>query len=152
MLRVAGAFIASFVIVSWFVGHPPIKLPYPIAPPTIEIASDGGGMVGDYDKFYTYLRAAGIHVKITGACVSACTLVLSLPKDEVCVGPAAKFGFHLATEDGIPNMKVTQDLIRWYYPEEVQKWIEQHGPLTSDVIYMTAQEAIQLGVVKACEE
>ena len=118
--------------------------------PYIEIVEDNGGMVSDYATFYGYIRQAHIPVHVMGACISACTLVLSLPPGEVCVGPQARFGFHLATTNDVDNPATTQYLVEKYYSAAVQTWIKVHGPLVSIPIFMTAKDMISLGVLAAC--
>lgn len=117
----------------------------------VRIYDDGGGQISTYLEFYHRLQVANIPIRIEGACISACTLVLSLPRDEVCTTRDAKFGFHLASNakgEDLPGP--TAILVLIYYPPAVQAWIERHGPLKHDPIYMTGSDMIRLGVLKEC--
>jgi hypothetical protein len=124
-----------------------------VHPGVIVINDDGGGGVSDHVKFYNRIREAGIPVRIEGMCVSACTLVLDLPRNEVCITSTASFGFHLAS-DGDPNPNLTEALIRRFYPPAVQQWIKDytriHGKLSERVIYMTFDEIMDLDVLSEC--
>lgn len=119
---------------------------------SIRITDDNGGLVDDYIRFYERLRLSRVQVRIEGACISACTIVLSLPKSQVCITPEARLGFHLAhnVATNAPMPEATDDMIREYYPSIVQRWIKEHGPLKSSVTYMTGEEAISLGVLPPC--
>lgn len=141
-------FAVSAVIVGALM-VPFIVLPRP-SYATIVIQDDGGGMVGDYLKFYQMVRAAGIRIRVEGACISACTLLLSLPASEVCMLPGSKLGFHLARDENGLNRELTAELVKRFYPPPVQKWIERNGPLRDAPIYMSGEEAVSLGVVQPC--
>ena len=117
----------------------------------IVIGYDPGGNVGDYLRWYTRVAASGAVVHLNGACISACTLVLSLPPQDACIEPTAKLGFHLASVEGKDDPEATADLIATFYPAAVVKWIKDHGPLKSEPIYMTGKEAIELGVLRPCQ-
>src|ERR1035437_7064537 len=124
-----------------------------VHPGVIVISDDSGGSVSDHVKFYNRIREAGIPVRIEGLCVSACTLVLELPRTQVCITSTASFGFHLAS-DGEPNANLTDALIRRFYPPAVQAWIKDytrlHGKLSERVIYMTIDEVMALNVLSEC--
>jgi hypothetical protein len=119
---------------------------------TIVIKDDHGGGVEDHAKFYNRIRLAHIPVRVEGYCNSACTFVLAMPPSEVCVTPKASFGFHLATIDGIPSRKLTNLLIHRSYPDVVKTWIRRHEPLQPEMTSMLADEAIELGIVRRCDE
>src|SRR5437870_2466948 len=70
-----------------------------------EIYRDQGGTVADYERAVGALRMSGERVQIRGACESACTLHLTLPRDQVCAYPGATFMFHTASDKqfGIPS-------------------------------------------------
>jgi hypothetical protein len=124
----------------------------PHAPQTaISIADDGGGMVGDYLKFYAMIRTAHIPMRVEGPCISACTLALALPPSQLCTTRTGSFGFHLASVNNIPDPAVTDELASRYYPLAVRKWIEIHGPLKEAPIYLSGVDAIELGIVRECE-
>lgn len=102
------------------------------------ITNDGGGHIGDYMERYDNLRASGGTVKIDGVCASACTIVLgAMPRDQICVTPRARFGFHQAwsrgqAQDGasvaVADAEATA-LLFSLYPAPVRYWISRHGGL-----------------------
>jgi hypothetical protein len=102
---------------------------------TIEVFDNHGGVVPDYDAHWAELAARGVDVKIVGPCQSACTVLLGhIPHDKICVTPQASFGFHLAK---FPRSTA----ILWAaYSPEIQAWINQHGGLTSEFIWMKAPD------------
>jgi hypothetical protein len=102
---------------------------------TIDVSDSHGGVVADYDARWAGLAAQGVDVRIVGPCQSACTVLLGhIPRSRICVTPAASFGFHQAG-----NPKSTA--ILWgAYDSEIQGWINQHGGLTSQFIWMRAPD------------
>ncbi len=146
--------LAFFLVTATVTGRPYTPLTtvaLPAAGPIV-IGDDYGGRVSTYLEFYQRIFSAGIFVKVKGICVSACTLVLELPGNEVCVYPTASFGFHLASIDNIANPVITDVMVRRYYPPSVQKWIAEHGPLKEDPIYMSAATLVKLGVFPFCRD
>jgi hypothetical protein len=134
--------VATSVLTAERVQQRPIRLHY-----------DGGGEISAHVKFFKYIAEARVPVEIDGDCVSACTLVLSLPAGQACIYPDARLGFHQATDFiGKPEPKVTQSLINRFYPPAVQRWIKDHGPLVSEPIYLIGTEAIELGILPSCLE
>lgn len=115
------------------------------------IAYDPGGMISDYVRWFDRVRQAGVEVRIDGACISACTLVLSLPPADVCVTERGRFGFHLASVDGVADPETTKEIAAAFYPPAVLDWIEKHGPLVEAPIYLSGHDAIELGIVRECE-
>jgi hypothetical protein len=119
------------------------------------IADDWGGEVDEYNKWYKRLLASHAPVKIDGWCVSACTLVLMLPKEQVCVTPRASFGFHLASTQtprgSVPEPELTDMLIRRFYPEIVQAFIDTRRPLTPKVSYMMADQIVAFQIFDECK-
>lgn len=123
--------------------------------PVLVIDDDEGGYIADHLKFYARIRDSGIPVRIRGLCVSACTLVLTLPYEQTCIEPTASLGFHAASAYGRINLDYTRVLITRYYPQAVQDfiaaWMDKNGALTDKVFYMSAAQAVELGVMRACE-
>lgn len=110
------------------------------APPAIVIQHDAGGKLGEYiERRGRYLRGE-IRVEVRGQCMSSCTI---LPI--TCVGPDAVLGFHApvqtiagrATATGGPYFAM---VMMGYYSEPVLKWVEDHGGLTVDMIYLRGAE------------
>ena len=104
------------------------------------INDDHGGRIGDYVDKYNVLRASGEKVIIDGMCASACTIVLTLPKEQVCATRRARLGFHQAWDMGtamingkpvnniVPNKEATEMLFG-FYPKRVHTWINMHNGL-----------------------
>jgi hypothetical protein len=102
---------------------------------TINVSDNHGGSVAAYDARWAGLAAQGVNVRIVGPCQSACTVLLGhIPHDRICVTPQASFGFHLAH-----LQSATATLWNAYSPE-IQAWINQHGGLHADFIWMRAPD------------
>lgn len=102
-------------------GYEPMNLPPPAAEVTIDNQM-GGSVHLHADRVIEYDQA-GTHLRVMGACVSACTLILALPANRICVGPRAAFGFHqpffasVATSDLGKAMYDT-------YPSFAKQWLQ----------------------------
>lgn len=120
-----------------------------IAEPII-IDDDDGGQVDQFLMWYKRLADSGVPVVLRGICVSACTLVLRLPKSQVCVEPSASFGFHLWSMYSTPSPSFTWAGARRYYPKVVQEWLKAQPPLGLAPTYMTAEEIVKLGIFPWC--
>jgi hypothetical protein len=126
----------------------------------IRLANDHGGLIRAYRDRFIRARENGERVVIDGACISACTLAVGLlPPGQVCVTPKAVLGFQAAwtpapgtnatnplpvrlpvnQADRIPNAKATQYMMNTY-PPALQHWINQHGGLTSNTIFLRGKE------------
>ncbi|EJW09974.1 putative exported Uncharacterized protein [Rhodovulum sp. PH10] len=91
------------------------------------ITDDPGGPIALYRVKYDGLAREGRRVVIDGPCLSACTLVLTLPRDQVC----ATLGFHSAwapTADGrrVYSREGTAALWR-SYPAPVRAALRRRG-------------------------
>ena len=112
---------------------------------TIWITGDKGGTILEYAERYRQAREAGEHVIIDGDCLSACTMVIGMiPHDRVCATPKAVLGFHAAfrrTADGgtVASTDATKFMMN-AYPPELRKWINQHGGLTTQMIFLMGRE------------
>jgi len=97
----------------------------------VRITRDTGGNTDDYKRRVDALRRSGERVVIDGRCDSACTLHLTLPRQQFCVTGRAAFTFHALadTQTGLPRLRETQDLFS-SYPQAIQSWITQNGGLT----------------------
>ena len=102
---------------------------------TIDVYDNHGGSVAAYDREWAAHGQAGASVRITGPCKSACTvLLLHIPRNRICVMPNASFGFHLAK---LPQATATL----WNgYPGDIKGWINAHGGLTNELIWMRAPD------------
>lgn len=107
-------------------GYAPMDLPPAAAEVTIG-GSSGGAVHMFADRVIDYDQA-GTHVRVMGPCVSACTLLLALPANRICVGPRASFGFHQPFFSNKPGL-ATSDLgtaIMETYPSFVRQWLTSH--------------------------
>lgn len=118
------------------------------------IDNDPGGDIDQEWLWVSRIELAGTPIRFRGECDSACTLLLSLPKSQMCAEPTALFGFHLATheETGKPVDQGTMDrLSHRFYPPALRAWLsKQH--LEASLTYLYAEDAIKLGVVNACPD
>jgi hypothetical protein len=102
---------------------------------TVDVSDDHGGSVAEYDANWTAIAARGANVRIVGPCQSACTVLLGhIPRSKICVTPDASFGFHLAH-----LQSATATLWSAYQPD-IRGWIQQHGGLTEEFIWMRAPD------------
>ncbi len=102
---------------------------------TIDVSDSHGGSVAAYSQRWKELGARGVNVRIVGACQSACTVLLGyIPRNHLCVMPAARFGFHKAHR---PDM--TEVLWHAYAPD-IRGWINARGGLTPDFKWMGAPD------------
>ena len=111
---------------------------WPAVAETIDVYDDHGGSVAEYNARWAALAARSVGVRIVGPCQSACTVLLGhIPRDNICVTPQAAFGFHLAHLSG-----ATATLWNAYQPD-IQAWIQAHGGLQTDFIWMRAPDIYQ---------
>jgi hypothetical protein len=102
---------------------------------TISVSDNHGGSVAAYNARWAAYAARGVSVKIVGPCQSACTVLLGhIPRERICVTPAARFGFHLA------NLASATATLRAAYDSDITGWINAHGGLTHDFIWMKAPD------------
>ena len=105
---------------------------------TIDVSDNHGGSVAQYDARWAGYAARGVSVRIVGPCQSACTVLLGhIPRSRICVTPEASFGFHLAH-----LQQATATLWR-AYPAGIKAWINQHGGLTHEFIWMRAPDVFK---------
>ena len=102
---------------------------------TIEISDDKGGFVTLYQQKWEKLAAQKDTVRINGICASACTLLTGyFPRKDICVTPNAVLGFHAGT------FPFVTDILLKVYPDDIKKWIDAHGGLTWQLIWMQRPE------------
>ena len=90
----------------------------------ITISGDTGGFLRWYLPAVRYYLALGFEFRVTGLCASGCTLVLSAPRDQLCVTKGAVFQFHRGNSD-------LGGAILWHaYPPALQKRL---GKLTDQI-------------------
>lgn len=117
----------------------------------IVIDNDGGGNIAFFSMWYERLRESGVPVRVRGMCDSACTIVLSLPHDQVCMERTGSFGIHLASYDGESAPSMTGAFIRRWYPEKVRQWL-MGQTLHEAPLYMSANTVVRLGIFPMCED
>lgn len=110
----------------------------PAAAETIDVSDSHGGVVAEYDARWAGLAARGVSVRIVGPCQSACTVLLRhIPRSRICVTEEAAFGFHLARFSSATS-------IMWSgYQGDIRAWINQHGGLQQDFIWLRAPEVFR---------
>jgi hypothetical protein len=102
---------------------------------TVDVGGDHGGLVVLYQQKWEKLAAQKVNVRIVGLCASACTLLTGyFPRKDICVTPDAALGFHAGT-----FAFVTDALLR-IYPADIRKWIDAHGGLTFNLIWLQRPE------------
>ena len=102
---------------------------------TVDVSDDHGGSVAAYDARWAGLAVQGARVHIVGPCQSACTVLLGhIPRSRICVMPQARFGFHLA------HLKSAQETLWGAYAPDIRHWIDAHGGLKPDFIWMGAPD------------
>ena len=105
---------------------------------TIDVFDNHGGRVADYNARWAALGQQGASVRIVGPCQSACTVLLGhIPRSKICVTPNASFGFHLA------NLASATATLRSTYQSDIQAWIDAHGGLKKDFIWMRAPDVFR---------
>jgi hypothetical protein len=123
-MRIAGCFILALCLFTTAVQAE-----------TINVSDNHGGSVVEYDQRWAGLAAQGANVRIVGPCQSACTVLLGhIPHNSICVTPQASFGFHLA------NLSSATATLWNSYSPEIRDWINQHGGLTKQFIWMRAPD------------
>ena len=111
----------------------------------VRIVASPGGQVGPFLELLDQVRASGERVVIDGPCLSACTLVLmSLPRQRICVTPRAMLGFHAATSRDFRGRPMHEpeatDVVLSAYPRPVRQWIVRHGGLSSRMLLLRGRE------------
>ena len=102
---------------------------------TIDVSDSHGGSVAAYDARWAGLAGQGVKVRIVGPCQSACTVLLGrIPRSRICVTPEASFGFHLA------HTAQATETLRHAYASDIRAWINAHGGLTREFIWMRAPD------------
>ena len=107
----------------------------PAVAETIDVNDNHGGSVANYNARWQANAARGVDVRIVGPCQSACTVLLgNIPRNKICVTPAASFGFHTAK---LPQATATL----WNaYDSDIKAWINARGGLTADFKWMRAPD------------
>jgi hypothetical protein len=107
----------------------------------VEIRNDKGGVVIDYAMRVLQLRKEGTSVRVSGRCMSACTLHLSLPENQICITRGAAFGFHLPYGASDGGNRTARDFLYRNYPSWVKAWLEAQGGLSRGMKVMSYRVA-----------
>lgn len=103
------------------------------------IYDNPGGKVVDFVLQKERYKKKGVFIEFHGSCESACTIFLSLPKDRMCVGPHARFGFHKPFFEGYNDpikVRKAEQYLRKQYPWWVNRWLKQNGGLKKNIVYI----------------
>jgi hypothetical protein len=111
----------------------------------VRILASPGGQVAPFLRLFETLGDSGERVVIDGPCLSACTLVLmTVPRQRICVTPRAILGFHAATSRDFYGRRVYEpeasDVVLSAYPRPVRQWIVRHGGLSSRLLLLRGRE------------
>lgn len=105
---------------------------------TIDISDDRGGFVFLYLMKWQKLALQHPNVRISGVCLSACTILLGyVPRKNICMTDKGVLGFHLAT------MEFATRQLMEVYPDYIKAWIAKRGGLTYQVMWMQAPETYE---------
>jgi hypothetical protein len=111
---------------------------WPISSGVEQVGEDHGGLVADYVGRVEHLRGNKHKVAFSGMCGSACTLLLSLPADQLCVMRGASFVFHTPSAPSASGAEAARAYLMSRYPRWVRQWIASQGGLSSAPITMDA--------------
>jgi len=111
----------------------------------VRILQSPGGQVGPFLRLFETLGQSGERVVIDGPCLSACTLVLmTVPRQRICVTPRAILGFHAATSrDFFGRSRFEPEatgVVLSAYPPRIRAWIVRHGGLSSRMLLLRGRE------------
>jgi hypothetical protein len=111
----------------------------------VRILQSPGGQVAPFLQMFEAFGQSGERVVIDGPCLSACTLVLmTVPRQRICVTPRAVLGFHAATSRDFSGRSVTEPeatgVVLAAYPSAVRRWIVRHGGLSSRMLLLRGRE------------
>ena len=110
---------------------------------SVSIFNNSGGMIVVFALKVAEYRDAGTLVKFSGRCDSACTLFLSLPKEQTCINPGAYFRFHAPSARSSRSERSAQTFMMGKYPDWVRSWIQEKGGLSHQLFRMDYAYASQ---------
>jgi hypothetical protein len=135
MQRISQTVVAACIGLAAIIALAVPVITVPAAAETINVSDSHGGSVADYSARWAGLAARGVNVRVVGPCRSACTVLLGhIPRSRICVTPAASFGFHLA------HLSSASAMLWSSYQPDIQAWINQHGGLQREFIWLRAPE------------
>ena len=116
---------------------------------SVSIINNSGGMIVLFALKVAEYRDAGTLVKFAGRCDSACTLFLSLPKEQTCIKPGAYFRFHSPSARSSRSERSARTFLMGKYPDWVRSWIQEKGGLSHHLFRMDYAYASQF--IPSCE-
>ena len=116
---------------------------------SVSIFNNSGGTIIRFALKLAEYRDAGTLVKFSGKCDSACTLFLSLPKQQTCINRGAYFRFHAPSARSSRSERSAQAFMMTKYPDWVRSWIQERGGLSSRLFKMDYAYASQF--IPRCE-
>lgn len=116
--------------------------------PVISVSEDSGGEIVNYLLRTALAREQHAEVHIDGRCDSACTLFLSLPPRQLCLGARAYFRFHLPIADDPQTVHEAAGILTRKYPAWVNDWIASNNGLSENLLTMDFAQAHMH--IKAC--
>jgi hypothetical protein len=119
-------------------------------PQPVSVTEDSGGEIIQYLLRTAEIREGGGEVRIEGRCDSACTLFLSLPRDQLCLTENAYFRFHLPLAEDAEMVEEAVHILMMKYPEWVKSWISANKGLTQE--FKTMDFAYARQFVRTCEK
>lgn len=116
--------------------------PAPAAPP-VEIHDNRGGNVVQMMAYRAELAASGKPVRITGACDSACTMLITL--QNACLAPDATVGFHAPRLPGTQVIPpIVDQLMATHYRNGIRaRWFNEWRH-SLQIQRITAQDYVRL--------
>jgi hypothetical protein len=103
---------------------------------SVSIFNNSGGVIVVFALKLAEYRDAGTLVKFSGRCDSACTLFLSLPKQQTCITRGAYFRFHAPSARSSRAERLAQAFLMAKYPDWVRSWIQEKGGLSARLFKM----------------
>jgi hypothetical protein len=116
---------------------------------SVSISNNSGGVIVRFALKLAEYRDAGTLVKFSGRCDSACTLFLSLPKQQTCITRGAYFRFHAPSARSSRSERSAQAYLMAKYPDWVRSWIQEKGGLSARLFRMDYAYASQF--IPGCE-
>lgn len=131
-----------------------VGLPQPTAAQgfgVMVVRTDRGGLLAQRSAEIRQLHASGQRVELRGTCYSACTMYLGLPN--VCIDPAADFGFHGPSAHGAPlpppQFEHWSQVMAGGYRAELRDWYMQTARYRiSGFFRLSGAELIRMGYLR----
>ena len=112
-----------------------------LKPQTVSVRRDNGGNIAQYVVLEETYRADQSMVEFEGQCDSACTLLLALAPEQICLKSGAFFRFHAPKASSVNTERFAADIIMRKYPFWVRDWITTQGGLKPQLVTMDYQYA-----------